>query len=186
VDLLDRLLGHDAWTTRQILLRCRDLTDAELHRRFDVGHETVHATLLHLIGNVRAWTDLMAGTPVIDDDDDAWRAHSVDDLLARYEAAAVDFAALARRVRDEGRFDEVWTDTLDDPPTTKTYGGAIAHVLTHDMHHRGELLHMLGRLGLPDLPEGDVLSWEAATVSGGDPGHPSAAGAVRAEAAEAD
>ena len=160
MDLLDRLLGHDAWTTRQLLLRCRDLSDEQIHRRFDIGHESVHATLVHLVGNVRIWTDLMAGTPRVVDR--SWRDLPVDELLARHDAAAADFAALARRIRDEGRLDEEWIDTLDDPPTAKTYGGAIAHVLTHDMHHRSELLHMLHRLGLPDLPEGDVLSWEAA------------------------
>ena len=29
------------------------------------------------------------------------------------------------------------------------------------MHHRGEVLHMLKRLDLTGLPEGDLLSWEA-------------------------
>lgn len=159
MDLLDRLLGHDAWTTRLVLLRCGELSDDQLHRRFDLGHGTVHATLVHLIGNVRDWTDLMAGQPVAADDAGR-RGLSVADLLARHDAAAADFAALARRVRNEGRYQETWVDTLDEPPTAKTYGGAVAHVLTHNMHHRGELLHMLTRLGLPDLPEGDVLSWE--------------------------
>jgi len=51
MDLLDRLLGHDAWTTRQLLLCCRGLTDAELDREFDIGHRTVRATLLHIIRN---------------------------------------------------------------------------------------------------------------------------------------
>ena len=63
MDLLDRLLGHDTWTTRQILLRCREV-ESELHRPFDVGHETLHATLVYMIGNVRVWTDLMRGAPV--------------------------------------------------------------------------------------------------------------------------
>ncbi|MDP9366561.1 MAG: DinB family protein [Chloroflexota bacterium] len=164
MDILDRLLGHDAWTTRQMLERCRALTDDEVHRAFDVGHGSVHATLVHMIGNVRVWIDLMTGAPPAPDDD-AWRGLSVDDLLARHEAAMADFAALARRVRDEGRLDELWVDALDDPPTAKSFGGAIAHVLTHDMHHRGELLQKLHRLGLRNLPEGDVLSWEEATRS---------------------
>ena len=159
MDLLDRLLGHDAWTTRQLLLRCHELSDEQLHRRFDVGHESVHATLVHLVGNVRIWTDLMAGVPRRVDR--SWRDLSIMELIARHAAAAADFAALARQLRDEGRLDEEWVDTLDDPPTAKSYGGAITHVLTHDAHHRAELLHMLHRLGLPDLPEGDVLSWEA-------------------------
>jgi hypothetical protein len=29
------------------------------------------------------------------------------------------------------------------------------------MHHRGELMHMLDRSGVRDLPEGDLLTWEA-------------------------
>jgi uncharacterized damage-inducible protein DinB len=40
------------------------------------------------------------------------------------------------------------------------YGGGIAYVITHSMHHRAQLLYMLRRLGIEGLPEGDVLSWE--------------------------
>jgi uncharacterized damage-inducible protein DinB len=28
------------------------------------------------------------------------------------------------------------------------------------MHHRAQLLYLLRRLGVRDLPEGDALSWE--------------------------
>jgi len=162
VDLLDRLLGHDAWTTREILVRCRELSNAQLHQPFDLGHETVYDTLVHMVGNVRTWTDLMNDVPVVRSDSD-WEGLSAGDFIARHDAAYADFAELARRIRDEGRLDELWVDRLDDPPAEKTYGGAIAHVITHNMHHRGELLHMLARLEVSDLPEGDVLGWEAAT-----------------------
>jgi integrase len=40
MDLLDRLLGHDAWTTQQLLVRCQDLTDEQLDREFDMGYVT--------------------------------------------------------------------------------------------------------------------------------------------------
>jgi uncharacterized damage-inducible protein DinB len=73
------------------------------------------------------------------------------------------FTQLARDLAAAGRLDDFYTDTLDNPPRRKTFGGTIAHLLTHDMHHRGEILHILQRLGLPDLPEGDVLTWEATT-----------------------
>jgi uncharacterized damage-inducible protein DinB len=164
MDLLDRLLGHDAWTTRQLLLRSRVLDPADVHRRFDVGHESVYDTLVHMVGNVRTWTDLMTGTPIVRGTS-AWVDLSLDDLIARHDTASEDFATLARQIRDEGRLDELWIDTLDNPPTAKSYGGAIAHVITHNTQHRGELLHLLHRLGLPDLLEGDVLSWEAAQAS---------------------
>jgi len=165
MDLLDRLLGHDTWTTRQILLRCREV-ESELHRPFDVGHETLHATLVHMIGNVRVWTDLMRGAPV-ERTGSSWNDLSLAELSERHETASADFAALARWARDGNRWDERWLDVLDDPPAEKTCGGAIAHVLTHNHVHRAELLHTLARLGLVGLPEGDVLSWEqqAGTVS---------------------
>jgi uncharacterized damage-inducible protein DinB len=130
VDILDRLLGHDEGTTRQVLLRCRELTSGQMQQSLDVGHATI------------------------------------DELSRRFDAAYADFAAFARQVADQGRLDRTYMDTLDSPPGPKTFGGTIVHVITHDMLHRGELLHMLGRLGLRDLPEGDALSWEAQQARG--------------------
>ena len=63
MDLLDRLLGHDAWTTRQLLLRCRELTDEQLDRRFDIGDRSLRETFVHIIENMEDWTDRMAMRP---------------------------------------------------------------------------------------------------------------------------
>ena len=156
MDLLDRLLGHDAWTTQLVLARCRELSDAQLDQPFDIGNGALRSTLVHMIGNIETWTRLMAGEPIAGGQRDT----SVAGLIAWHERAAADFAALARRIAAAGRLDETWLDTLDTPPQAKTYGGAIAHVILHDMHHRAEVLHILARLGLRDLPEGDLLSWE--------------------------
>jgi uncharacterized damage-inducible protein DinB len=156
MDILDRLLGHDAWTTHQVLEHARALPDLLLDQPFDFGHGGVRATALHMLGNVEVWTDLMLERPVRRDDVRV----SMDQLLQRHDAAYAEFAALARDIRDTGRLDELWLDVLDAPPTQKTYGGAITHVILHNMQHRAELLHMLSRLGLDDLIEGDALSWE--------------------------
>ncbi len=158
MDLTDRLLGHDAWTTHLLLARCRDLTDEQLDRNFEIGHRTVRATLVHLIRNVEVWSDLMAGGAVRADP--GLNGQSVSALTARLTSAAADLAKVTRAVAERGGWDDEWIDSLDSPPTSKTYGGAIAHVITHSMHHRAQLLYMLRRLGVMDLPEGDVLSWE--------------------------
>ena len=63
MDLLDRLLGHDAWTTRRLIEQSRGLTDTQLDQEFGLGWRTVRATLDHIIGNMEAWTDLMNGEP---------------------------------------------------------------------------------------------------------------------------
>jgi len=158
MDLLDRLLGHDRWTTAQLLERCRELRTEQWMQPFDLGHRTLEATFLHMIGNVRGWTELMAELPVQPSAAEA--ATTADDLIAAWPIAYADFATLAREIADAGRWDATYVDILDDPPRSKTFGGTIAHVITHNMQHRGEIIHMLTRLGLANVLEGDLLSWE--------------------------
>lgn len=153
MDLLDRLLGHDTWTTRQLLLLCRRLTDEQLDREFDIAHRTVRATFVHIIYNLEAWSDCMAGQPIR-----AEQGQSVSELIARLDRAANDFAVLSKEIADRDAWNEQWVDPLDG--RERTYGGTIAHVITHSMHHRAQLLYMLRLLGVEGLPEGDVLSWE--------------------------
>ena len=155
MDLLDRLLGHDAWTTRVLLERCRELSDAQLDRDIDIGHRTVRRTLDHLIWNMQAWGNEMAGLPMGERGGD-----SLDQLAARLDAAAAHLATTARDIAARGAWDDTWVPPHDGAPAERTYGGTIAHVITHSMHHRAQLLYMLRVLGLADLPEGDVLTWE--------------------------
>lgn len=161
MDILDRLLGHDGWTTRQLLIRCHELTDEQLDREFDIGHRSLRRTLLHMIRNMEVWTDLMSGQPVRFDQGSEPTGRSVDGLLKRLETVSVELATMATRIVRDGRLDQLWVDYLDNPPTQKSYGGAITHVITHSMHHRAQVLYLLRRLGLKELIEGDVLSWEA-------------------------
>jgi uncharacterized damage-inducible protein DinB len=41
-----------------------------------------------------------------------------------------------------------------------TFGGAILHVVLHNAEHRTEVLYMLERLGVADLPEIDHELWD--------------------------
>lgn len=159
LDLLDRLLEHDAWTTGRVLDLAEGLAVEQIDRDFDIGHRTVRETLLHMAGNLEVWTDLMAAQPVRQP---APGKLSIADLRVRFNAAYQEFARLARELRDSGRLNDLYVDNLDQPPQEKSYGGTILHVLTHNHLHRGEVLHVLERLGAPELIEGDVLSWEAA------------------------
>ncbi len=159
MDLLDRLLEHDRWTTRQVLAICATLAPAQLQQPTAIGHGTLDETLRHMIRNVQVWTDLMCTRPVRPRD--PVELADIVDLAAIFETSYTDFADSARQMRDGNRLDDVYLDVLDEPPTPKTIGGTIAHVITHNMHHRSEILNMLGQVGVPNLPEGDVLGWEA-------------------------
>jgi uncharacterized damage-inducible protein DinB len=158
LDLLDRLLEHDAWTTQRVLEFAGILSDGQLDQDFEIGHRTVRETAQHMLGNIEIWTDLMAARPIRRMPADK---PSIVELRQRFEASFSDFAQFAREIRDTQRLNELYLDVLDQPPRQKSYGGTILHVITHDHMHRAEILHMLQRLGVQDLIEGDVLSWEA-------------------------
>jgi uncharacterized damage-inducible protein DinB len=156
MDLLDRLLRHDAWTTRQLLDICAQLSDEQLDREFDIGHRSLRATFHHIIRNLEVWSSLMAGECVSAHDD-----RTMPGMVHRLESAAQRFANISRQIADRNAWDETWLDLLDDPPREKTYGGAIAHVITHGMHHRAQVLYLLRMSGVSHAIEGDVLSWES-------------------------
>jgi uncharacterized damage-inducible protein DinB len=163
MDILDRYLGYEAWTLRHLITRCGELSPGQWRKAFDIGHGTVYETLAHIIGNLEVWTDLMRQRPVrqlppLPD--------TVDGCLQRFDAAMADFTACARTLAAEDRLDDTYLDVLDDPPVAKTFGGTILHVLTHTTVHRWEIQHILQRLGIEDLIEGDALGWERRVRNG--------------------
>ncbi len=153
MDLLDRLLAHDDWATKLLLDVSRGPTDAQLDQPFDIGHKTLRATFEHMIVNVEFWTALMVEQPVDGQRDD----RSVAALVERHERSYAAFATFVRRVRDEQRLDDTFVDHFGE---RQTFGGAIIHVVFHNAEHRVEALHILQRLGVPDLPEVDHALWD--------------------------
>lgn len=146
MDILDRLLEHDTWATMALLERCRRLSDDQLDQTFDIGHQTIRATLAHQIGNLDFWMALMQGqTPVR-----PAKTASLVDLIATQQRAYPEFAQLARQVRDEGRLEDTFPDHHGFP---MSFGGAILMVTLHNEVHRNDVIHMLSRMGVPDLTE---------------------------------
>jgi len=157
LDILDRLLGHDVWTTQQLLAQCRILSPAQWDRSFAIDHGSLRQTFVHLIEAMEVWTDLLYERPVRTDH----AGETPEQLQQRLTIVAREFAALARTIAREERYDAVFIDVLDQPPVPKTFGGAIAHVITHNMHHRAQIMYIMEQLGLRDHVEGDILSWES-------------------------
>ena len=159
MDLLDLLLDHDHWATRRLLDASGGLTDAQLDRPFDIGHRTLRATFGHMIFNVPFWTAFLAGQPAVG----GYSADAQPDdrspaaLVDHHERAYAAFAAAARRLRDEQRLGDTFVDHY---AVRKSFGGTILTVVEHNAEHRTEVLHILERLGVPDLPEVDLGVWD--------------------------
>jgi uncharacterized damage-inducible protein DinB len=164
MDILDRLLGHNAWITRKMIERCRTLSPEEFARRFEIGPGSVHDTLLHTVDVMFGWADRIAGRPRRPNLDE--RPWSVDDLLAKLDEAEAALERTANDVRDAGRYEEMMELEHDGTRYRFTRGTALAHVLTHGMHHRAQVFNMFRRLGVAFDLDGDVIEWEIAQRRG--------------------
>lgn len=153
MDLLDRMLGHDEWTTAKLITVSQELTEAQLDQEFDIGHRTLRATFDHMILSTEFWTGVMTGQPIPYES----TYSPLSALLERHQRSYATFANLARRLRDEQRFDDTFVDFYNYP---QTFGATILHLVFHNVQHRSDVLHILQRLGVPDLPEADPQEWE--------------------------
>ena len=158
--MLDRMLDHDQWATGELLDVSVGLTDAQLDQAFDIGHTSVRATLVHLVKNVGSWAAYL--TALADGQEAVWprrdeRKLSIAELIALHKPSSDAFIGVARRLREEGRFEETYADRYG---IRKSLGGTLLMVIEHNAVHRSEVCHMLGRLDGIEAPEVDYGVWD--------------------------
>ncbi len=163
-DILNRLLGHNGWTTRRLLECARVLTVEQFVQRFDLGPGSVHDTLRHIISVMFGWADEIAGRPRRPSlgSDGEGPIRSVDELLNLLDDAAKELQKTARLIVDQGTMDAMMSVTYEGRSWEFTRGTALAHVLTHGMHHRAQVFNMMRQHGVPVDIDGDVIEWEIA------------------------
>lgn len=155
--LMKRALQHDAWATRTLLQIADRLSHEQFHRDMDIGHRTIGQTFSHIVRNMECWTDLMLGVDVRPRPTDE---PTVETLLSRMDAILPQLLTLAETITHQSRMNECFVDQLDSPPRFKSYGATFLHLVTHGAHHRAQLLYMMRRIGIQELPECDSLAWE--------------------------
>ena len=153
---LQILLAHDRWATEQLLDACGRLAEEQFQRRFDIGPGSLHDTLTHVVGAMRAWTDTLAGAeprPRLETDG---QRRTPAEIRAVFDEAWPAFAAAARG-RPVG---ETVERRLRDGRTVRmTRAAVVLQVTTHGMHHRAQCLNMLRQLGVTPLPPSSVAEW---------------------------
>jgi len=162
MDILDRLIAHNEWATRELIERCGKLSSEEYHREMEIGLCTLHKTCAHIVGVMFVWGNMIATDSPGEVRDLSKVCAGPEELLQELSKAHSCLTDAASGVRSENRLDEILEQVH---PRTKmryrcTRGSMITHVLTHGMHHRAQVLQMLRQLGETELPDVDVLEWE--------------------------
>lgn len=113
-DLLDRLLRHNVWATRQLIEGARSLSSEQYVCRFNIGPGSVHDTLRHIISVMYGWADSIADRtrrPSLGADGEG-PVRSIDELLQLLNDAARELQKTAREVVEEGRNNEMMSVTF--------------------------------------------------------------------------
>lgn len=162
MDILDRLLAHNKWATRILLEKCSAVSTEDYNREFEISLGTLHKTCSHTVGVMYVWASIIANDSPGEYRDLSKTCPTPNDLLAELHKAHEALVKATTTVRDENRLDEILEQV--HPRTNMRYrftrGSMATHVLTHGMHHRAQVLNILRRLGVDDLPDVDVLEWE--------------------------
>jgi uncharacterized damage-inducible protein DinB len=156
-DPLDILLIHNHWANRLIIQTCATLTPEQFHHAFEMGRGSLHNNMVHIVGAMRRWTDMLEGRelrPRIESDP----PRTTDQLSAILEEATSDLDQTARSHPG----DEIISAMRDGKKYSFTRGGVLTHVTTHGMHHRAQCLNMLRQLGVSPVPAPGVIDWIAA------------------------
>jgi uncharacterized damage-inducible protein DinB len=154
-NLLDILLEHDKWATQQILLACEKLSAEQLLQKFEIGPGSLSATVTHIIGAIRAWTDTLAERPQRPRPEQSGIQYSPAQLMQLLDESVDEFMAIARKYPLE----QIVKRTREGKEYSFTRGVVITHVTTHGMHHRAQCLNMLKHLGVSPLPPSSVTEW---------------------------
>jgi uncharacterized damage-inducible protein DinB len=153
-DPVEILLTQNRWATRNLLEACSTLTAEQFHQAFDMGPGSLHDTMLHILGAMRGWGDLLGGREQRERLE-AQEPRTPDDMLVLLDELADDIEASARA----HPLDELVTGERGGRTFTFTRGGVLTHVTTHGMHHRAQCLNMLRQLGVDTMPPSAVVEW---------------------------
>lgn len=147
------MIAHDRWANGLLYERCRSLSEEQFHQRFEMGCGSIHDNLVHNLGAMRGWADVLNASesrPRLEMD-----RRSIDELVALHDQVTVEFEAAAL----QGEFADVLIRDRGEKVYTFTRGGILVHVMTHSMHHRAQCLNMLRHLGVEDLPASSGMEW---------------------------
>lgn len=155
---IQQLLDFNLWATETVLDACDRVPREDLDRRFEIGLGTLTETMSHIVGAMERWAERIQGA-----DDPASHHHEPEDLAGvRRHLIEADRAlrAAAATAEQDGLEGTITIAIRGFEPITCTRSAALLHVLTHGVHHRAQVLNMLRHLGVDDLPDLDVISWE--------------------------
>ncbi len=151
--LVQRMHAHKRWANRRLLEAVEELPEKDRHRTFGIGHGSAWASIVHLWATDAVWLETIAGredAPVARVD----AVGSAEALEALWDVADQRWVDLLASLDDEDLSRPVWR-------TSSSTGGrrrgmplhdVLIHVCTHAQYTGAQLVNILRRLRVAELP----------------------------------
>ncbi|WP_099353127.1 DinB family protein [Fredinandcohnia onubensis] len=126
------------WMVREEWYRwCEELSEEELLRTRTGGVGSILQTLFHIVDVEWSWIRLLQGKPDFQESFDDYKSlEQVRILDSKFRPEVRDFV----NNWDSTMENQLLFDTLPDGRVvTDTWGEVIRHVITHEIHHIGQL-----------------------------------------------
>jgi uncharacterized damage-inducible protein DinB len=166
--LIDVLFAYEGWATRHLLEECQVLTREQMEEPLGLGHGNIQLTLVHLIGSMVFFADRLNRTRPRPRPDRDHVYRTPQELLSLFEEIHRElYEAVERTVASHSLSDILnWTDDdadIPDPLDQTTYAVALAQMIDHGIHHRTQIMDMLGLLGIDNPMDWHPFEWEEST-----------------------
>ena len=156
-DDLFALQDYNLWANRLLLESLSSLAHEDYTREMGGGWPSIRATLVHLAGATRAWSERFDGC-------DATVLPTVEEVPTLADAArmlneadACISAFLATLTAERLRAPFVWRNLRNEEKAAPLWA-VLRHTVNHASYHRGQAAAMLKRLGGTPIAT-DLVRW---------------------------
>lgn len=143
------MAGYNAEMDRRFIAAAQRLTDAQRRADRGVFWKSLHGTFNHILWVDHMWLNRLTGSPLppgIRDDSDKY-FHDFDAFVAARTETNARIAAWAEGVTQEFLDSDCYWFRGRPEQFVTPYAVLVAHMFTHQVHHRGQIHAVLTSYG---------------------------------------
>lgn len=153
---IQRYFEYTDWAVAKVVAVAGDLDDQTLDRKFEIGHDTIRKTILHLYDGESWWLRNWHSSTAVNFDKLPLETplKELEELWATHAIARNKF--VAELTEEEAQ--RVVTVRAGGPPTSFRVVDSLLQLNGHGTHHRAQVINMLRQCDA-DPPALDYIVW---------------------------
>lgn len=154
-ELFIQYAEYTAWANRQLIEIILQLPEEKQQQVLKSSFNSIHNTLLHVLGAENIWWQRFHNNPGIPASDKTNTASVAEALINQNQLMREWMASIP-----ENQFQEILVyKNLKGIEYSEPYYQVLLHLFNHSTYHRGQLVTMLRNLDVAVIPATDFIVW---------------------------